>query len=362
MLKYLFVILSVCLFACSPKEFTVEGTFESRELDGKPVFIKERINREWAVIDSAMVQNGRFVFSGVADSARIVYLTFTDPAGKNLRRAFIIENGKLSLHVDSAFFMTVKGTSQNELLQQYQDKKQVFVLKAKELADVAKDSTRQSDATSQLEQLEADETAYDREFAAQHINTMAGTFAFINSFYGWTLEEKESLIAKMSPETRRIERIQEIIADVETEKKVAVGMMFTDFKLPSLQGDSLALSGLVGKTDYVLVDFWASWCGPCIRSLPELVTLYNRHKGSRLEILGVSLDTDEQAWKGMIASRGLGWKHISDLKGWKNSGSRIYAVNSIPFTVLIDKNGRIAGKNLSVLEIEKLLLGKADEK
>ncbi|HET7733873.1 MAG TPA: thioredoxin-like domain-containing protein, partial [Paludibacter sp.] len=88
-------------------------------------------------------------------------------------------------------------------------------------------------------------------------------------------------------------------------------------------------------------------------------TFYAKHKGVRLQILGVSLDDDKEAWVGTIASKQMSWMQVSDLKGWKCEGSKLYAVNSIPSTVLIDKSGKIVGRNLSIPEMEKLLLEKS---
>ena len=112
----------------------------------------------------------------------------------------------------------------------------------------------------------------------------------------------------------------------------------------------------------VLVDFWASWCGPCIQFLPDLQAFYKKYKGSQLQILGVSLDDDQNAWKQTVKSHNITWKLVSDLKGWKCEGSRAYAVNSIPSTVLINKTGRIVGKNLTISEMEKLLNQKVAKK
>jgi len=119
---------------------------------------------------------------------------------------------------------------------------------------------------------------------------------------------------------------------------------------------------LVGKTDFVMIDFWASWCGPCMQFLPDLQAFYAKNKGTKLQIFGVSLDDSKEAWTGAVTSHKIEWKLVSDLKGWKCAGSRAYAVNSIPATVLIDKTGKIVGKNLSIPEMEKLLNEKGDKK
>jgi peroxiredoxin len=110
------------------------------------------------------------------------------------------------------------------------------------------------------------------------------------------------------------------------------------------EGGTFALSQLRGK--YVLIDFWASWCGPCRKENPNVVANYNKYKSKGFEILGVSLDKNAEAWKKAIADDGLTWKHISDLKGWSSDHARLYSVSSIPQTLLLDKEGKIIQRNL----------------
>ncbi len=121
------------------------------------------------------------------------------------------------------------------------------------------------------------------------------------------------------------------------------------FEAPDLAGmtpdsTTYALSQMRGKI--VLVDFWASWCGPCRREMPTVVAAYNKYKGKGFDILGVSLDRDMPAWKNAIKQDGLPWHHISDLQGWQSKHAALYSINSIPATVLVDKEGKIIARNL----------------
>jgi peroxiredoxin len=362
------LVLLVALFAisCKNSTYTINGSVDQKELNGKTIFIKERINREWKTIDSTIIENQKFTFKGIADSAKITYLVYEFPSNNKIRQAFVLESGNIAVSVDATNFMTIKGTAQNDLLQTYQNEKNTFNIKAETYYKIHKDSAKTPEQKAafdkEMNKLNQEEIGVDKKFATDHVNTLVGTHVFMNSFYGYSLAEKEAVVTLMNAETKKVKRIEEIIADMEVEKKVTVGQKYTDIKLPTIAGDSLALSSLIGKTDFVLIDFWASWCGPCMQFLPDLQAFYAKNKGTKLQIFGVSLDDNKEAWTSAVTAHKIEWKLVSDLKGWKCTGSRAYAVNSIPATVLIDKTGKIVGKNLSISEMEKFLNIKEDKK
>ena len=367
-MKKLIIVLftAVCVFSCKNSTFTINGSVDNKELNGKTIFIKERINREWKTIDSTIIVNQKFAFNGKVDTVKIAFVVYELQEHKRVRQAFVLEAGSISVSADSTNFMTIKGTAQNDLFQTYQDDKNSFNKKVEAFYKLHKDSLKTPEKRAlfdkDMDKFNKEEVSIDKKFATEHVNTLVGTHVFCNSFYGYSLPEKEEVISKMNDETKKINRVKEIISDMAVEKKVAVGQKFIDIKLPSIAGGELALSDIVGKTDFVLVDFWASWCGPCMEFLPELQAFYARHKGKQLEIFGVSLDDNNEAWTGAVTAHKIEWKLVSDLKGWKCLGSRAYAVNSIPATVLIDKKGQIVGKNLSISEMEKFFDKKEDKK
>ena len=131
------------------------------------------------------------------------------------------------------------------------------------------------------------------------------------------------------------------------------GAIAPEISLKTPEGEILALSSLRGKV--VLIDFWASWCGPCRKENPNVKKIYEKYKDQGFEIYAVSLDNNAAQWKGAIAKDGLAWKHVSELLGWKGTVSRAYGVGSIPQTFLLDKEGRIVKTGFRSHELESLI-------
>jgi peroxiredoxin len=147
------------------------------------------------------------------------------------------------------------------------------------------------------------------------------------------------------------------VAKIEHEMKMnastGIGKQAPDIVLPNPDGEEIALSSLRGN--YVLVDFWASWCKPCRMENPNVVKLYNKYKDENFEIYGVSLDRNKDKWVNAIAEDNLTWKHVSDLQFWNSAAAKLYNVTSIPFTLLIDPDGKIIEKRLRGQALENKL-------
>lgn len=147
--------------------------------------------------------------------------------------------------------------------------------------------------------------------------------------------------------------IKDLHHKVESKLKLAIGRFAPEISLPSTNGEFIKLSSLKGKV--VLIDFWASWCGPCRRESPNMVKLYNQYKDKGFEIYSVSLDKEKSSWIKAIKDDGLNWTHVSDLRYWSSVAAKEYGVSSIPFTVLLDKSGRIIAVGLRGAQLEQKL-------
>lgn len=202
-----------------------------------------------------------------------------------------------------------------------------------------------------------------QKFVKSFIDQKPGSFASMAAVQNLDPEQNieyfirvEEAIHKSFPESGYYKDLK---AKLDQLTRLSIGSPAPEIALNDTAGKPFKLSALRGK--YVLLDFWASWCRPCRMENPNVVKLYKKYHPKGLEILGVSLDKDKTAWTNAIKQDGLIWKHISDLGFWNSAAAKLYEVKGIPQTFLLDKEGKIIGKNLRGPELEQKmeeLLGK----
>ena len=180
----------------------------------------------------------------------------------------------------------------------------------------------------------------------------------IDLFYMLSSEQKENLFAIVPAERWLTEGMAKVQKKYEAELRTAPGQPYTDIAALKADGTPVKLSEVIGTADYVLVDFWASWCRPCRQLLPVLKELYTSyHPSGKLEILGVSLDRDEAEWLKALEEEELPWTQIRDQREEPYNPGDVYGITAIPTTLLIDREGKIVMRNPDEAEIEAILVG-----
>ena len=355
MKKFTYVLATAAfLAACSGNQgYTVTGTVDGAA-DGTVVYLQQQEGRQFIKLDSAVIQNGQFTLEGRQDTAKVCVLTCK--AGEEaVGMDFFLENGQINVQL-SADAHSATGTPNNDayqiIRQQLNDlNKQLFATYESLSDSTLTDEQRESKRTD-IETLDAKMEEVSKAGIAQNITNAVGVYLLKRNYYSMGVEELEPLVAQIPAELTD-EAVTQIKDKVEKLKATAVGKKFTDFEMQTPDGKTVKLSDYVGKGKVVLVDFWASWCGPCRREMPNLVEAYKKYRNKGLEIVGVSLDRDAEAWKNGIEKLDITWPQMSDLKYWDCEGAKLYAVSSIPHTVLIDGEGVILARGLHGEELQK---------
>ena len=357
-MKHYFLITAALFFAaCSEKPgYEITGTVANADLNGKYVYLYDAPFRGYNVpaMDSAQITEQTFTFKGVADTAKVKTLVLPAEEGKRPEMAeFILENARLSASFGEKS-TTVTGSPENDELTAF-NKQMADIYSGSEalMADLRSEDKEKAEAAGKkYDEMEQKATELRKQYMKSHLNNLSGalqlspTYYFLDDNVLFDITDNAGEVFKSFPGMERIMQI------AETKKKVTVGQKFTDFEMADRDGKMHKLSEYVGNGKVVLVDFWASWCGPCRRAMPELIEIYNRNKAAGFDVIGISLDNKKDAWEKGIKDLNLPWAQLSDLQGWKCAGASLYGVNSIPHTVLVDKEGTIIAKNLHGQELE----------
>lgn len=357
------IALAITMISCNQNakdEYVISGVADGIE-NGKKVFIQVMDEKNTPTsIDTAVVTNGKFEFKGKLKEVELAYLKF-DLDGS---MPFFLENGKIDIvfDKDSTFKSTAKGTFNNDILAEFNTKS---VAIGKKLAQFQKNNlgkmrlAKESNDTVTVNKIMAEHDSfqkemdvYSEEFITKNTNAILSTLLIENFINQKTLElaKIQSYFNGLTDEVKntksgkRVKKLLDAITSVEVGKKAP------DFSAPSPDGKTVSLKESMGKV--TIIDFWASWCGPCRMENPNVVAMYNELHEKGLNIIGVSLDRDEAKWKEAIEKDGLTWNHISNLKFWQEPIAELYNVKSIPATFILDANGVIVAKDLRGAELK----------
>ncbi|MDH6342879.1 peroxiredoxin [Parabacteroides sp. PFB2-12] len=363
---FIYPIMTLCLLACGERsQYDVKGTVADSKYDGQYVYLYEYGTTRVAPKDSALVEKGKFSMKGKQEIPALYTLRFAENEKSEAQTntgevapftaLFTLQNAKYTIEVNE--LSTVSGTPENNAFSQLQQELRKV---REEMASVTEDMRSDNEdianrAEERYEQIEAEATALVKTYIDNHPNAPTSAKLLYDFRYDLSEEERREIVSKAGDAFLAVPGIDRIIEHLAILEKVAIGKPFSDFDMADPQGKMRKLSDYAGKGKVVLVDFWASWCPPCRADMPHLVALYKEYANQDFEIVGVSLDRTDEAWKKGIADLHITWPQMSDLKFWHNEAATLYGVNSIPHTVLIDKDGTIIAKNLRGKALEEKL-------
>jgi peroxiredoxin len=373
----LIALLLTALYSCTnsgsknTSGFEIKGTLSNAK--GEVIYLEKLAQTGVSKVDSTTInEKGEFLMNSFSPSIGFYRLRITEA---NFAMMVLDSAQKVSIVGDARDLgntFKAEGSPDTKLFLEYN----ALAQNQKRRTDSLENIFRTALVTMKLDSLRADSLSkilqkpYEEmakqygEIVANKIKSNISSFASIMAIQQLRPEEHldvfvaldKGLTEKYPTNTDiksfhgMVQQTQMMVAKTEAIK---VGNEAPELLLPMPNDKELALSSLRGKV--VLIDFWASWCGPCRKELPNVKKAYEKYKSKGFEIYGVSLDKERSAWIEAISEEGLTWPQVSDLKFWQSEAAQIYAVQSIPYTVLIDRDGKILATDLRGADLEKKL-------
>ena len=335
--------------------FVVEGNIENGR--GTVIFLGRMGQQTEIIATDTADANGDFHLEGFAREKFIAIFNFD----VNKKIFLIIDTTeKIKLQIPDKNYdeYTVSGSEESQIFRRLRD---IEVRSGKALTAVrekAEDIHPEDDV--RLNELREEFAATNQRYVDEYSDSLKNVHSpLVKLYYHLVLqvpfdeEMKTTLYNEAVASGLQGELVQSYIRTYTAELATAIGQTAPEISLPDTSGKPINLSSLRGKI--VLIDFWASWCGPCRQENPNVLRMYENYKDRGFEIYGVSLDGDKNKWKQGIQDDGIHWVHVSDLQEWRSTAARAYAVTAIPSTYLIDRDGKIIAKNLRGKELEDKL-------
>ncbi|WP_294597166.1 TlpA disulfide reductase family protein [uncultured Rikenella sp.] len=325
MKKMLLLGAAALMFAaCAKKGYQVVATLDGLE-EGQPVYLSVFQGKTPLVVDSAKVAQGKVSFSGVLELPLLAQIAVGDSTARPAT-VFFLENSPIAVtgSLEQPDSIQVVGSAEQDLFETYQ---------------AAVDTVKNYE----------DYLAVNESFVKGNPASVAAAYLLFRRMAPGLDPTQMREYAAGFDSTIRESVYLKLVGEMADKLELSSpGHPFLDFTLPDTTGMPIALSSVAGKGNYVLLDFWASWCGPCRAENPHVVAAYNQYKDKGFTVFGVSLDRPDgrENWIQAIEKDGLTWTNVSDLKFWECVPAGMYGVRSIPSNVLIGPDGTIVARNL----------------
>ena len=364
MRKFFLLCLALCLCwstSAQTQRYHVTGTAEGTE-DGDTIYLAVMTGFfSLEPTDTTIVRNGGFSFDGTIDGADMRVAVAMHKGQMVGMTDFILENTPISLQIfpqDSNKKPVVKGGQTQKLYDEVTKEDDDFSKLMDKPYEQANDSTLPQDvrnrAQAQLDSLRKVSATRHYDYIMAHIPSPISDMLLQWYAQDMTEAQVNSILDKMTTSSVQYQYYKQMMAERRISKATAIGQHYTDVTLKGTDTKTdVRLSDYVDKNRYTLLDFWASWCGPCRAEMPNVVKVYNLYHSKGLEVVGVSLDNNHKAWVKAIKTLKMPWPQMSDLKGWQSAAAAAYNIRAIPANVLIDNKGNIIAKDRRGEELQK---------
>lgn len=322
------------------------------------IYLTKREGGEMIDFDSVMIENGKGVIEGYVELPEFFYLKL----GTRNYVPLFVEPGDIIANIDMNDIKKplISGSIAHETFMAYNDSVAVFDEQASMLSQQygaarnTNDTVKMTEIEAEYYQIEDLKTDYMIEYVLQNNNNVVSAFLVLNNSYKLDLDKLDEISESFDASIDSSVYVKQIRDYIETLKRTAVGQPYIDFSLNDPTGAPVALSSLLNG-NYVLIDFWASWCSPCRAENPNVVLAYQKYHDKGFDVVGVSFDKDHDSWIEAIEKDNLTWAHMSDLKYWNCEAGKIYAIQSIPQNILVNPDGIIIEKNLRGEDLQNKL-------
>lgn len=350
------------MVACDKSGYTITGDVQGFA-DGTKVYLSKIGDNDLVKIDSTEIVGNSFEFKGDATEVEYSFIQIEESKEQPaFNIAMILENGEIKVAADKKdpTKNKISGTKNNDDLAKFNEKAssiskeiqdfQTANMEKFQTASAANDTQTVERLMSEMETLQNKLVNEANTFIDGNKDSYVSLLLLTQFGTQLTDEEFKTKYNNLSQEVKQTKIGKEVSEKLKKSDAVATGQKAPDFKAKTPEGKEISLYENLGKV--TIIDFWASWCGPCRQENPNVVKLYSEYKDKGLQIVGVSLDKEEAKWKKAIADDQLTWIHMSNLQFWQDPIAKEYNVESIPATFILDQNGIIVAKNLRGAELD----------
>lgn len=349
------LIITVGCNGSTERGYTVEGQFVVPERIAY-LCVSEGDNID--TLSSCKLVNGKFKFTGVTKEPKNAYIDY----GEANEVPVILENGNYNFTVNILDYLDTKYVGNSEEQSIYSDFfeiEKLYSAKSDSVTRIFQRALRNEDKVAEkmaiqlFENVRAEQHKIENELIKKYPDSYSAlivTYKWRNDMNGYAYIDRMNMLGQKYANTKIY---KDMLIKKEASKAIKVGNIAPDFTLKTDDGEDVSLYGMKGKIK--IVDFWASWCGPCRGLNPHMLALYNKYKDKGLEIVGVSMDTDRENWLKAVKQDSMPWKQVSDLKAWESDVAKKYNVEGIPHVVVLNENNKMLAVNIFAEELTELL-------